>query len=205
MTHIGEHSPGQMSSRRSFSADKQTYADIYRATRRHRVTSVRSLRDVLPRHASANRGLTDNDLPRERKRRESGPRAEERASESAMPAGRPAGRSVDPAATIYHAAVASIVLLVLRYASRREKAKRETLFLSLRPRVKESATDDERVCNMCLSRALLPPLTSSLCFYFSRFPLFFSLRYNVILPTLPGAKNRMAKNLESDNGLDLFL
>lgn len=39
-------------------------------------------------------------------------------------------RLVDPTATIYHAAVASIVLLVLRYASRREKPKRATLSLS---------------------------------------------------------------------------
>jgi len=39
-------------------------------------------------------------------------------------------RPVDPTATIYHAAVASIVLLVLCYASRREKSRRERLSLS---------------------------------------------------------------------------
>lgn len=79
-------------------------------------------------------------------------------------------------ATIYHTAVAPIVLLVLRYATRREKPRSRTLS----PRVKESEAatnndDDEeyqRVCNMCLSPALLSPPPLFLLLPVSLFSLF---------------------------------
>lgn len=170
-----------MSSRRSFSADKQTHADIRRAMRRA-VELQDSCVTRFSRHASANRGLTDNDLARERKEVSRVRGRRERTSELAEPTDRPTGRSVDPAATIYHAAVASIVLLVLRYASRREKPKRGTLS----PFASEGVSNRRRrasVQHVFVSRPPSSSATASLCFYFSRSPspLFFSFLRCVIM------------------------
>lgn len=201
---ISVNTPGQMSCRRSFSADKQNPCrNIYRETRCRRVdTSIEFSRNVLfssfifPR---SSKWITI-DLNRKRAREGSGPGPGERASESAVPA----SRSVDPAATIYHAAVASIVLLVLRYASRREKSKRERLSL-----LASEGASSRRVCNMCLSRALLPSLPLRLCFYFSR-SLFFCCVIILFFRPNWGRRHwlrtvaRGVQSRESNNGLDLF-
>lgn len=121
------------------------------------------------------------------------------------------GAGLDPpSCTIYHAAVASIVLLVLRYASRRERSRRRgNLYASEGTGGADDGAGVQHVFVAARVRAsfFLPLSLVPVCFYLSRsLSLFFflSLRYNVILSTKLGqAENVTAcvtKNVETRGG-----
>lgn len=173
-----------MSSRRSFSADKQTRADMCRATRRRRVTGrqIPAWRAFLS-FASANRGLTDNDLARERKRRESGPGPKkQRQNRQCRPAGRSVGRSSShhlSCSCCFHC----VVSLTLRVATREAKEKLLSLLLSLPPPLSHHEWRNQQPTTNECATCVCPAPSLLFCHRLCVSRSLFSLRYNVILPT----------------------